>query len=464
VCHGRHIWLWQRSCASITAGLITPYWKTNLETQPSSGKSFKTTAVLFGFGDHEALRILLYEHVSSGGFAGESIPPSLLCEGFSMLRGLTADFKAAGHEVTVLLDSRIAKLCAPLVADHVVQIASSGEADPTMERAAETVDAAYVVASEPNHVLQSIVECIETTGALSLNCQAKGIELAADKTLLGERVKNLRLNFPKTEIFHANDPIEEITAGISGELSFPVVIKPESGAGCSGLSVIQNEMQVAMALAKIRKETATGDVAAQELIGGVPGSVSLISTGTEALPVSLNLQVVNIDGPDGISSYEGGSVPLEHPLREEAFASAKQVVESFGYLRGYVGVDLILTENKAFIIEVNPRLTTSFVGLRKVANFNIAQAIADAVLKNELPKNPRTNGCGCFSKVPVSHQELSAWQDICGMQEVISPPFVIGEADLSYALVQASGDTFEKASLALREAKKHLQHLCQGGK
>ena len=410
------------------------------------------------------MRILLYEHVSSGGYAGEPISPSLLCEGYAMLRGLTADFKAAGHEVTVLLDSRIAELRPPLLADHVVQIAISGEADPTMERAAETADAAYVVAPEPNHVLQSIVECIETTGALSLNCQATGIEQAADKALLGERVKRLGLDFPKTEIFHVNYPIEEITADINGKLGFPAVIKPTSGAGCSGLSVIQNEKQAAKALAKIRNETATGDVAAQELINGVPASVSLISTGAEALPVSLNLQDVTLADPDGVSNYEGGAVPLEHPLRAEAFAAAKRVVESFGDLRGYVGVDLILTQNKAFIVEVNPRLTTSYVGLRKVANFNPAQALVGAVLKNELPKNPRTNGCGCFSKVPVSHPALSAWADICGMSEVVSPPFPIGDADLSYALVQTNGDTLEKASLGLHEAKKHLLHLCKGGK
>ena len=409
------------------------------------------------------MRILLYEHVSSGGYAGEPIPSSLLCEGYAMLRGLTADFKAAGHEVTVLLDSRVAELHPPLDADHVVQIASSGEADLTMELASETADAAYVVAPEPKHVLQSIVECIETTDALSLNCQATGIEQAADKALLGERVKNLGLNFPKTEMFHANDSIEKITEAVS-KLGFPVVIKPASGAGCIGLSVIQNEKQVSKAIAKIRKETAIGNVVAQELIEGISASVSLISTGAEALPVSLNLQVVTLAGPDGVSDYLGGLVPLEHPLRDEAFAAAKQVVESFGCLRGYVGVDLILSENKAFIVEVNPRLTSSYVGLRKVASFNPAQAIVGAVLKSELPKNPQTSGYACFSKVPVRHVAPSAWENICEMSQVVSPPFPICGANLSYALVQAKGETYENVSFGLREAKKHLQHICQGGK
>ena len=48
-------------------------------------------------------------------------------------------------------------------------------------------------------------------------------------------------------------------------------------------------------------------------------------------------------------------------------------------LRGYIGIDFVLTEGKPFVVDVNPRLTTSFVGLRGVAGFNVAEAIVNAV-------------------------------------------------------------------------------------
>ena len=60
------------------------------------------------------MRILVYEHVSGGGYAGQPISPSVLSEGFGMLRTVVSDFKAAGHEVTVLLDARISKLNPPI--------------------------------------------------------------------------------------------------------------------------------------------------------------------------------------------------------------------------------------------------------------------------------------------------------------------------------------------------------------
>jgi predicted ATP-grasp superfamily ATP-dependent carboligase len=48
-------------------------------------------------------------------------------------------------------------------------------------------------------------------------------------------------------------------------------------------------------------------------------------------------------------------------------------------LLGYVGVDLVLGDaadgSQDYAIEINPRLTTSYVGLRQLAEFNLAEAM-----------------------------------------------------------------------------------------
>jgi tyramine---L-glutamate ligase len=408
------------------------------------------------------LRILLYEHVSSGGYAGEPLPSSLFCEGYSMLRGLTPDFKAAGHEVTVLLDSRIASFNPHITADHIVKIDSCGETDQAMDFASRDVDAAYVVAPESSHVLQSIVECIETTGTLSLNCQSFGIECVSNKARIGEQASNLGLQFPKTETFNIRESPLDIAREIDGKLNFPVVIKPEDGAGCGGLSIAKSKEDINKALRKIREETASPKVAVQEQILGIPASVSLICTGKNALPVSLNLQNISLAGPEGFSTYEGGSVPIEHPLKQIALWSAKHLVESFEGLRGYVGVDLVLSNEKAYIMEVNPRLTTSYVGLRKVVNFNVAQAIVDAVVRNVLPENLSLRGVCCFSKVATRSPQLSVQTSICNSDWLVTPPFILNPTEISYSMVQSYRETVEEAFISVDEVKKRLQRICAG--
>jgi predicted ATP-grasp superfamily ATP-dependent carboligase len=408
------------------------------------------------------LRLLVYEHVSGGGCADGSIPLGVLCEGFAMLRTLITDFKAAGHSVTTTLDGRIAKLNPPIDVDCVVPVFSSREIQENIQKIAEQVDAAYIIAPETDGVLQSLVELLDQTGAASLNCSAASIEKVSNKSVFYDFVKKMGLRVPETMPFSAADDLKEIKKAVRG--GFPLVFKPANGASCCGLSVVRNEGEVAGAVGKIKKETSSKQFVAQELIEGVAASVSLVSTGSDAVPISLNRQDVTVETPEACSGYSGGLVPFENPLRTEAFGAAEKIVKSFRDLRGYVGVDLVLTENEAVAIEVNPRLTTSYVGLKRVANFNLAQAIVNAVLRHELPTQIQSCGYACFSKLETPNPLIGALQKTCGVSEVVSPPFPVSETNAAWALVAVHGATSEEAEGRLREAKKRVLNTISRGK
>jgi hypothetical protein len=168
-----------------------------------------------------------------------------------------------------------------------------------------------------------------------------------------------------------------------------------------------------------------------------------------------------IETPEACSSYSGGSVPFAHPLKAEAFEAAEKLVKAVQGLRGYVGVDFVLTEEAAVAVEVNPRLTTSYVGLRRVVNFNPAQAIIDAVLNRKLPIQVESRGYAYFSKVETPRPTLGALQEMYSMDEVVSPPFPV--SDVSSALVASYGGTLQEASLRFREAKKRVLDTISGG-
>jgi predicted ATP-grasp superfamily ATP-dependent carboligase len=402
------------------------------------------------------LRLLIYEHVSGGGFADEPIPSGVLSEGFGMLRTLISDFKAAGHYVTTTLDSRLARLNPPLGADCIVPVFSSREVQVAIRKVSASADAAYVIAPETEGVLQSLVESVEQTGVASLNCPASTIGKVVDKVVLQASLKKLGVPTPETIMFSVADGVEEIKRAIHGRLNFPLIFKPSNDVGCCGLSVVRNERQVAGAVGKIKRESPNKRFLAQELIKGAAASVSLVSTGSEALSISLNRQDVTIGVPDAISRYNGGLVPFDHPLRRRAFAVAEKIVKSFRDLRGYVGVDLILTEEEAVAIEVNPRLTASYIGLRRVVDFSPAEAIVNAVLKRELPTNIQSCGYAFFSKVETPLPTIDALQKTYEINEVVSPPFPVSSSGTACALVSSYGATVKAATARFREAKKRV--------
>jgi predicted ATP-grasp superfamily ATP-dependent carboligase len=411
------------------------------------------------------LRIGLYEHISSGGLALETLPSNLLCEGFAMLRCLASDFKSAGHDVTVLLDERLAKFDNMLEANPIVKISSKEQIEEYILNSHGILDAFYLIAPESNRILYSLVEKVESSRFVSLNSYSKAIAEVTDKVKLYRHLSKLKMNTPKTIVFDIESAPHKVVDVIEEVMGFPVIFKPNSGAGCSGLSIVRNRNHISDAIFKISKEYSKGIFIVQEFIEGTTASVSLIATEKGVLPISLNMQRVTLENPSGFSSYDGGEVPLDNPLKEQAFALAKKLVESFVGLRGYIGVDLVLTGTSVYILEINPRLTTSYVGLRKVVNFNIAQAIVDSVLKKELPVSVQNSGYALFLKKDFSCLKPNCLEEICSMGTVVSPPFPIDEAGTAFGLIETYGATREEAVRELKDVKAKIKKItCLGEK
>lgn len=399
------------------------------------------------------MRIVVYEYVSGGGYTEQPIPPSVLSEGFAMLRTVVCGFAAAGHEVTVLLDSRISQLNPPLSADCIIPVSKPQEALKSLSALSKINDAYHVIAPETGQTLRSIVELVEQTGKVSLNCESSAIGKVSDKAFLFGELQKLGFA-PRTAVLSLADSVDETRQVLKSKLSFPLVLKPADGVSCGGLSLVTQESQLEKAVEKIKAATQSNRFIAQEFINGKAASVSLLCTGKKALAVSLNKQNINLAAPDADSSYQGGAVPYQYWLVQDSFRIAEKAVETFAGLRGYVGVDLVLTEHKPYIVDVNPRLTTSFVGLSKVANFNVAEAILNAV-KGTPPTNPQTKGFSCFSKIQTPPPTLASYQQALELGEVVSPPFPLNDAKAS-ALLASQGETLDVAEARLEEAKKRL--------
>jgi predicted ATP-grasp superfamily ATP-dependent carboligase len=403
----------------------------------------------------KSLNLLVYEHVTGGGFSGGKIPPSILSEGYAMLKALISDFKAAGHNVTTFLDSRLRSFNPPLGADNIIPSTSYEGLDEALEEASRSVDGVYIIAPESGRVLQKLVESVEASGGISLNCRVNAIEKASNKMAVHGMLKEAGLNVPETLIVDLCEDVKQIERRV-GELGFPLIFKPVDGVGCCGLSVVRDKSQIAAAVNRVMRESSSGYFIAQRLVKGVAASVSLISTEDEALPVTLNKQAVTLAPPNLDSSYNGGFVPLHHSLEKEALRAARTAVEFFKGVRGYVGVDVILTRKEPVVVEVNPRLTTSYVGLREVVNFNPAQAIADAVLKRKLPESVRTSGYAFFSKVKVPAPTYNGLLKTYRLSEVLSPPFPVAGGGVAYALLVSHSAGLEDAEAGFHKAEGSL--------
>ncbi|PKP54534.1 MAG: hypothetical protein CVT90_00745 [Candidatus Altiarchaeales archaeon HGW-Altiarchaeales-3] len=286
-----------------------------------------------------------------------SFESQITCEGFEMLNMITEGFSKANHEVTVILNSELDPKfiikCAEVVR---IDNLTSGDIDELCEKIikiAEQKNTDYVFPIAPDHDLARIVKKLRKSGLTVIASENSALDIAADKWKTYNLFKNRSIRTPGTELFPC-------------ELSYPLIVKPRMGVACENLFKINNENEF-NGLRLDNKE----EFIMQEFIHGDDVSVTLFSDGKIAVPISLNKQNLKISLKN--SRYIGGIVPYSHPMKKEAFKSAKFAVESVGGLKGAVGVDIVISED-IYVIEINPRVTTSMVALEKaVTSVNVAE-------------------------------------------------------------------------------------------
>jgi predicted ATP-grasp superfamily ATP-dependent carboligase len=337
--------------------------------------------------------VFVHEFITGGGWPAGELPHGLANEGAAMLWALLADFRAWGavHTVTTL-DSRLDHLSLP--ADEVVRVAP-GQHEATFSSLLAQSDAVLIVAPETDGILARLSAMADEAGIPLLGSSPAAVAIAADKAVCYRRFCQAGLPTPLTR------QADFITAPqVADEIGYPLVVKPLDGVGCEGVCLVTGPAGLIDTLALLRHTTCQETILLQSFVAGTPASVSLLIAEGRALSLSLNGQDIEVGCP---FTYRGGIVPLTHPAAARALKVAQVAVGLVPGLQGYVGVDLVLAQEEALLIEINPRLTTSYIGLRQVLQLNLAQAIWDACRRGVLPAKAPLSGQVAFAKDELSH-------------------------------------------------------------
>ncbi len=320
------------------------------------------------------MRILVHESITGGGLGSSAIAPSLLAEGRMMLEALLADLlRLPEHELLLLVDRERVGPIPPHPRLRVRDI--GGDYHDAFRKAVDDVDSALLIAPETGGVLGGLTAFVESRGKLVLGSSSGAVECAGDKMRTHRALRARRIPTPETYQIGRSDDL----APRARHLGYPVVVKPLDGVGCQTVLIARRETELRPVFLSAVRETGQDTHLMQHYIHGVHASVSVMTDGVRSLPLTLNRQ--EIRGRNRLS-YHGGRVPLDHPLSSLAFRRAEQVVTAISGLKGYVGLDMVLTERDAVLIEVNPRLTTSYVGIRRILGQNLGAMIIGAAMGN----------------------------------------------------------------------------------
>ncbi|MCW7076639.1 MAG: ATP-grasp domain-containing protein [Candidatus Syntrophoarchaeum sp.] len=175
----------------------------------------------------------------------------------------------------------------------------------------------------------------------------------SDKAYVGERIIDMGFSHP--EIYTK----ERVTP--------PAVIKPLTGGGGLENRFIREKSEIEAL------EVDFSRYLIQEYVEGIPVSVSLVSNEKgEVESFCVNEQLIGIDWLNAPSkfAYCGNIVPFETELASEICEIAEEIIRELGLI-GSNGVDFVISDEEAVVIEVNPRFQGSIEALEIATGCNI---------------------------------------------------------------------------------------------
>jgi predicted ATP-grasp superfamily ATP-dependent carboligase len=281
----------------------------------------------------------------------------------AVLRDLVAH---GGHGILATVDPRF-----PIPRDLGVPSAPGRGLD----RLLASVDAVWLVAPETGGCLEILSGRARSRGVRLLGSGPAAIRRAADKSRLPRRLARAGIPHPETLVLAPGMDPERAARRVG----YPLVLKPAQGAGSVGVFLARTPRDLARIRGRLPRR---GRILVQRFVRGRPASVSLLGDGRRAVALAVNGQDLSPS-----LEYRGGCTPLDHALSGEAVRTAERVARALPGLTGYFGVDMVLTETEAVVIEVNPRLTTSYLGVRVALGENVAR-LALGACDGSLPEPP----------------------------------------------------------------------------
>ena len=302
------------------------------------------------------MRILIYEAITGGAawsqFGRGAPQGSLLAEGAAMVRAVTEDFAAIpGLAVCGLRDSRLPGLDLGRREERLVH--SADQERKRLVALAEECDWTLVIAPELDGILEERHGWLKHLAPRLLSPSGEFLRIACSKRATAERLAGHQVPVPA----EVQEPYE-----------FPLILKRDDGAGSMEMRLIHSLEELPPTLRKKYR--------LERYCPGLAASVAVMCGPESSIPLQPFEQILQ---PETFE-YLGGRTLLP-PLVQRAQSLALAAIAAMPLTTGYVGIDLVLGANEDgsqdVVIEINPRLTTSYVGLRQACRQNLAQAMLD---------------------------------------------------------------------------------------
>lgn len=311
------------------------------------------------------LQVFVCEFITGGGLGTDPLPAGLAREGDMMLRRVLEDLADTGRVgLTTTRDPRMPPLDLPVTVIHASPTESIWD---QWQQCMQRCDAVLPIAPETGGVLERLSRLVLANGKLLMGSTPLAVRIAANKLATAKWLA--RHGIPTVPTFPLKGPIPSSPHGW--------VVKPDDGAGCEDTYYIDTLDQLEPRA--LRRANAV----VQPYLHGIAASASLLCLKGQAWLLACNRQRVECKA--GRLRCTGIEVNALAGYQQDVQAMIAQIACALPGLRAYVGIDLVITARGPVVMEINPRLTTAYVGLRDCMEINPGALLLELLIDGKAP-------------------------------------------------------------------------------
>jgi tyramine---L-glutamate ligase len=312
------------------------------------------------------MKLFVYEHITSGALADQELPQGFAHEGDAMLNAILQDLAEQPQlELIILRDSRLDEIASLALntSCEFLWIQDIEQFERHWITALQHSDVALVIAPETDNQLINIQQTILGHDKPYLGSSQQATELCSNKLRCFQYLFKHNIPTVHTQI---------ASQWQSGNLDYSngIVIKPIDGAGCIDTAFFNTTLDAKQYL-QDRSDATQASLIVQPYIKGSPASLSLFISDNKVSVLSINRQQIQLH--HSRLTFQGSTVnviPANELTPKAAQSLADNIHRLIPELWGFVGIDLVLTPSGPILIEINPRLTSSYIGLKSTLNIN----------------------------------------------------------------------------------------------
>lgn len=315
-------------------------------------------------------KIFVCEFITGGGFNHSELNPELAEQGQLMRDALLRDLLPLPYQVITTVDARLSK---PNDCDSCQVITADVDVWQQWENYIDMVDAVWFIAPETDGYLEKMTVLALMHQKVIIGCGLTSIRIFSSKLATYQLLRQAKLATIETRLYTNWDKTK----------SMQWLAKPDDGAGCEDTVCFDTAEKLEYWLLQNGR---INTHVIQPFLAGSAASISCVMHQGQARLLSCNQQLITIK--DNVLMYKGCVINAMRHYWASFDVLANEIAQLLPDLAGYVGIDVIVHHEpdrpvKVSVVEINPRLTTSYVALREATGYNPAELIMNTMFQED---------------------------------------------------------------------------------